>query len=187
MKIAVFASGNGSNFEVIVKSGINVDLLVVNKGDALVVNRAQNLGVKYILIENKDFSNKVKYEQEVVKYLKNYKIDLIFLAGYMLLVGETLLNEYSDKIINLHPSLLPKYKGLEAIKKAYLAKEQFIGITYHYIDLQMDEGTIIRQYKIKNEHDSLKQLEAAVHKLEHKTYPKVIKQLLKEHNEKSIN
>lgn len=180
MKIAVFASGSGSNFEAIVKGNISVSLLIVNKSDAYVIKRAKNLGVTYVVIENNKFCEKKEYEKEVVRVLKRYDINYIFLAGYMLLVGEVILKEYNNKIINLHPSLLPKYKGLNAIKQAYDNKDYEVGITYHYIDEAMDEGVIIKQYIIKNEFKSYDLLEEAIHKLEHKTYPKIIKKILEE-------
>ncbi len=181
-KLAVFASGSGSNFEAIVKGQKNYEvvLLIVDKLDAYALVRARKMGIESVALPAKDFVNKQEHEEAIVSILKEYDIDFIALAGYMRLLGETLLNEYSSKIVNIHPSLLPNFKGKEAIKQAVEAGVDTIGVTVHWVDFGMDTGEIIEQKSfLVNKGESISDIENRVHEIEHILYPKVLNELLK--------
>ena len=117
MRLAVFASGSGTNFEAIVKSCLKgeiscqVEILICDKKDAYVLTRAKNLKIRTFVFDPHSYKKRSDYEKEIVKILRDLKIDLICLAGYMRIVGNTLLDAYKDRIINIHPALLPSFKG----------------------------------------------------------------------------
>lgn len=180
-KIAIFASGNGSNFEAIAKqaNGFEIAFLFCDRKDAFVFERAKKLGIptRYASI----IKEKENYEKVVMSFLEEFDVDLIVLAGYMKLIGKDLLSKWEGKIINIHPSLLPKYPGTHSIEKAWENRDSEIGITIHYVDQGMDTGRIIEQHAIKlNPNWDLVETEKQVHKLEHEYYPKVIAKLLGE-------
>ncbi|WP_297076061.1 phosphoribosylglycinamide formyltransferase [uncultured Enterococcus sp.] len=191
MKIAIFASGNGQNFEEIVKASLEEDFpaeigcLICDKANAKVVERAERLAVPYYVIEPCHFATKVEYEKQVLYYLNEHAIDWIILAGYMRLIGKTILQPYTHKIINLHPSLLPAFIGKDSIERAFEEKVAYSGITIHYVDAGMDTGPIIFQKQVPlDEGESLAQFATKIHEVEHHYYPKVIQDLLK--GEKTI-
>ena len=183
-KIAIFASGSGSNFEAIVKAvqrneiSAEIVLLVSDKPDAYALTRAKNLAVPTFAIAPKDYPEKVAYEMEILEKLRALEVELIVLAGYMRLVGETLLDAYPDKIVNIHPSKLPDFPGKDAILRAYESKIRQTGVTVHYVDAGMDTGPIIAQETVAiDENDSLETLEEKMHKVEHVLYVRTLAQL----------
>lgn len=181
--IAVFASGNGSNFEAIVNASYNqikVALLVCDNPKAFVIERAKKYDLDVYVFNPKIYHSKREYEEDIVKQLKYHQIDLICLAGYMRFVGPTLLEAYEGKIINIHPSLLPEFKGKDSIKAAYDAKVSKTGVTIHYVNDQIDDGQIIMQRSILTKDLSLKALEDKIHQLEHQLFPQVIKKILED-------
>lgn len=190
--IAVFASGNGTNYEAIaeaIQSGqikANLRLLVVNKKDAYVLQRALKYHTEVLLICLKDYPSKEAFEQVIVDKLKEKKIDLICLAGYMLYCGTVLLQHYEGKIINIHPALLPAFKGAHGILDAYQYGVKVYGVTIHYVDAFVDHGKIIEQAAFHDEGYTLEQIEEKIHELEHKLYPEVIRKLIGEKDE-SVN
>ena len=175
MNIAVMASGSGSNFENLyhkLPPEDNIIILVYNKENCGAVKRANRLGIPSVYMKSKD-------EHLLVEYLKAIKIDLVVLAGYMRIIGDDLLQAYPNKIINIHPSLLPKYKGLNAIQQALDAKEEFAGATVHWVTKEMDEGPIILQDKVKiDDDDSVETLTEKIHKLEYKLLPKALEYVI---------
>lgn len=186
-KIAIFASGSGSNFQAIINSiengfitNVSCEILVCDKPNAFVIERANRLGISTLVLNPKDFNSKESYELEILNKLNEKEINFIVLAGYMRLIGSTLLNAYEGRMVNIHPSLLPKYKGKDAIKQAYEANELEYGITVHYVDSGMDTGSIIEQMSLTTDSRDLSYIESEIHKLEHILYPKVIKSLLSE-------
>lgn len=176
-KAVVLASGTGSNFEAITKASLNneincsIELLIVNKENAKALDKAKNLGVKSLY---NDFKN----VDEVISNIKEINPDFIFLAGFMKILPEKFINAFEHKIINVHPSLLPKYKGLHAVEQALEANEKEIGATIHYVDCGVDTGEIIMQEKFSIEGLSIDEMYEKLHKMEHKIYIKSIKQLL---------
>lgn len=189
VKIAVFASGNGSNFENLVlkmKDGLlkgDIVFLIVDKKNAFVLERAKKLGIEAIFIDPKSFSSKEEHEKEIVSNLKERDIKFIALAGYMRIIGETLLKEYEGRIVNIHPSYLPELKGKDSIKRAFEAKKDFTGVTVHFVDGGVDTGKVIYQEKIVIDKKwSLEELEEKVHEIEHKIYPKALNLIFDKEN-----
>lgn len=182
--LAIFASGNGTNFEVIAKEitngniKANLALLVVNKKNAYVLKRASKYNVDTLVLELKDCESKEAYEQMVVDKLKEKQIDLIVLAGYMLYCGNVLLNSYEGKIINIHPALLPAFKGAHGIEDAYNYGVKVFGVTVHYVDSGIDSGKIIDQMAFHADGLTLEEVETKIHEIEHELYPSVIKRLV---------
>lgn len=184
--IAVFASGFGSNFirihQNITKGVIqaNLSLFVSDQKDAPSVNYAVNQSIPLYVFNANEYTNKRDYELEILKHLQEQRIDLIILAGYMRIIGKTLLDAYPHKIINIHPSLLPLYKGKNAIQRAWDAHEMKTGVTIHYVDEKVDHGIIITQQELIINHTSVDHLTEDIHKIEHELYTKVICQLLED-------
>lgn len=184
-KFAVFASGSGTNFEAIERRmreenwDAEIVLVVCDKPDAKVLDRAEKAGIASFAFQPKSFENKAAFEQVIVEQLRLHGAEWIVLAGYMRLIGDTLLSAYRNKIINIHPSLLPAFPGIDAIGQAYRAGVKVAGITVHYVDEGMDTGPIIAQRAVELEkNETLASLEEKIHKLEHELYPDVIKELL---------
>lgn len=186
MRIAVFASGSGSNFQAIVEAanrgeipGAVIALLVVDKPGCGAVQRAINLNIPFVEFEPGNFASKSGYEEAILRKLSGSSIDLIALAGYMRLVGSTLLGEYEGRIVNLHPSLLPAFPGKNGIGDALAAGVSETGVTVHFIDSGIDTGPIIEQSVVKvNDDDDLDSLATRIHAAEHQLYPKVLADLV---------
>ncbi len=182
--IVVFASGSGSNFEAIVKAcnkriiDANVVLLVCDKKDAYVIKRAKRLGIECFVISPKDFATKYDYEKTITLKLASYKVDLICLAGYMRIVGEELLSKYEGKIINTHPSILPAFKGKDAVEQAMAYGVKVYGITIHYVNSDLDSGNIIAQKTLPYEGDDIELLKKKLLKIEHKLFISTIAKLI---------
>ncbi len=179
-KIAVFASGNGSNFQVIAEQ-FQVELVFSDHRDAYVLERAQNLAVPSFAFELKEFADKVAYEQAIVTLLQERAIDLVVLAGYMKIVGPTLLSAYEGRIINIHPAYLPEFPGAHGIQDAWEAGVTESGVTVHWVDAGVDTGQVIKQVRVPRlPDDSLETFEARIHEAEYELYPAVIRELLAE-------
>ncbi len=183
--IAIFASGNGTNAENIIKYFSNrntakVCLVLSNKRQAQVLKRAEANGIRTVFFEHKEFYVTGK----VLRYLLLYKIDFIVLAGFLWLVPENIIEQYSGRIVNIHPALLPSYggKGMygEAVHKAVIGNhETQSGITVHYVNKLYDKGEVIFQSKVDiDPSDSPSTLAEKVHALEYLHYPKVIEDLV---------
>lgn len=187
MKLAVLASGNGSNFEAIVqaveagKIPAEIVLLFADHHDAYVLERAKNHHIPFASFELKEFENKQTYEKALLELLAEHQVELIILAGYMRIIGQGLLEAYPNRIVNIHPALLPNFPGLHGIRDAYKAKVSETGVTVHYIDSGVDTGPIIAQEVVQvDPADSLEQLEEKIHQVEHQLYPRVIAEIVKE-------
>ncbi|MFZ3591190.1 phosphoribosylglycinamide formyltransferase [Bacillus sp. DJP31] len=184
-RIAIFASGSGSNFQAIVdsiKNGtlqVEVRLLVCDKLDAKVIKRAEKEGIPTFSFFPKSYESKKKYEEAILQVLQTYEVDWVILAGYMRLVGTTLLQAYEGKIVNIHPSLLPAFPGKDAIGQAFSASVKVTGVTVHFVDAGMDTGPIIDQEAIKIDSlDTYESLQAKIQVIEHELYPKTIQALV---------
>ena len=183
-KIAIFASGTGSNFEAVTKAcqeGIinaKVSLLVCDKPEALVVPKARRMNVEVFTVSPKEYENKETYEEVILAQLQKHKVELVVLAGYMRLIGKTLLEAYPDRIVNIHPSLLPEFPGMNSIRRAFESGVKETGITVHYVDSGIDTGPIIAQRVVViDESDTLERLEEKMHQVEHQLYVEVLKEL----------
>ena len=182
MNIAVFASGQGTNFSAIARAikkekiKANLSLLVCDNPKAKVLGKAKRAGVKVVLVERKDFAAKRDFENKIIGHLREEKIDLIVLAGFMRILSPQFVQEYKGRIINIHPALLPSFKGREAIKDAFDSGVKLTGVSVHFVDEETDHGPVILQAAVKvEEGDSLAILAAKIHKIEHKLYPQAIR------------
>lgn len=181
VRAAVFASGTGSNFEAIMEADIpcEIVLLVCNKEGAPVIEKAKNYGLDVLVIDASQYPNRVEFESVIVEKLKSSHVDWIFLAGYMRLISPTILDEYPDRILNIHPSFLPAYPGRDAIARALKDNAKETGVTVHLVDAGMDTGPIIAQTRVPIEADDTEEtLSKRIHHVEHKLYPYVIRQVL---------
>ncbi len=182
MDIAVFCSGDGSNFQAIVDAknkGLfqaDITLMVCDNPDAYAVKRAKNEGIPYLIVSRKDFSSKQALEEKIVESLEEKRIGLICLAGYMRLLSPEFVQRYAGKIINVHPALLPAFKGADAIRDAIDYGIKVSGVTVHFVTEEVDAGPIILQEVVKIEDsDSKESLEEKIHSAEHRIYPQAIK------------
>jgi phosphoribosylglycinamide formyltransferase-1 len=185
MSIAVFASGSGSNFEALVNRSrkedwpVPVSLLICDRPGAGVLGRAARLGVPAVSVLPREFPDKAAYEREVLRILRERNIEWIVLAGYMRLIGETLLEAYPWRIINIHPSLLPAFPGKNAIEQAFYHPVKVSGVTVHFVDAGMDTGPIIAQEPVRiEEGDNLERFAEKIHATEHRLLPEVIRKLI---------
>ena len=173
--IAVLLSGNGSNLKAIINKGIKVSFVASNNSKALGLNIAKNANIPFY-----SWKNILELEKEVLKLIIEYDIKLLVLAGYMRLLSQNFVNSLPSKfIVNVHPSLLPKYKGINAVKQAIDDCAEYTGVTIHYVDEGMDSGTIIKQEIIKiNENDTVESLKERLKVIEHRLYSDTIKSIL---------
>jgi phosphoribosylglycinamide formyltransferase 1 len=188
IKVCVFASGTGSNFQAIMETeslACEIVLLVCDRPGAPVIDKAKQKQIPVHVFDPTSYPSKQAYEEELITILREREVTWIFLAGYMRIIGAHLLQAYYGRIVNIHPSLLPKFPGKDAIGQAYRAKVNKTGVTVHYIDEGIDTGPIIAQQEVKiYPTDSLKTLTNRIQKVEHQLYPKVINQLIQ--NEGSL-
>jgi phosphoribosylglycinamide formyltransferase-1 len=182
VNIAIFASGKGTNFSALaraVKKGAikaNLSLLVCDNPKAPVIAKAKRAKVKVALVERNNFSTQKDFEDKIIQYLIEDKIDLIVLAGFMRILSQEFVGEYKNRIMNIHPALLPSFKGAQGIEDAFSYGVKITGVTVHFVDEKMDHGPIILQQAVKvEEEESLESLEAKIHKVEHKLYPEAIR------------
>ncbi|CAH0284811.1 Phosphoribosylglycinamide formyltransferase [Peribacillus sp. Bi96] len=183
-RLAVFASGNGSNFQSItdaIKSGTleaEICLVVCDREDAYVLERAKLENINLFSFSPKNYANKAEFETEILEKLRQHDVDFIILAGYMRLIGPTLLQKYSQRIVNIHPSLLPSFPGKDAIGQAFDAGVKETGVTVHYVDDGMDTGPIIAQKTVPIlDGDTKDILQKRIQETEHDMYPSVLQQL----------
>jgi len=183
--IAVFASGSGTNFQAIaqaVRKGrirACLKLLVVDKEKAYVRRRAERFKIRHIYINPKEYKGRVAFDRELVRLLKKEKINLVVLAGFMRILSPYFVRAFKNKILNIHPALLPAFKGDRAIKDAHEYGVKVTGVTVHFVDEEVDHGPIILQEEVKiRKHDTLKALEEKIHRTEHKLYPEAIQLVL---------
>lgn len=185
-KVAIFASGNGSNYEKIMENiqadyltDIEVVGLYTDKREAFAIERARRFRTPIQIFELAQYDNKIAYEKAILEQLQKDKVEWIILAGYMKLVGETLLDVYEGKILNIHPSLLPSFPGKNAVGQALQYGVKVTGATVHYVDMGMDTGKIIDQMSCPiYENDTEATLQLRVQNLEYELYPRVIKKLI---------
>jgi len=175
MRIGVMCSGNGTNFENIVRTcrEHEVVLMVHNKKECGAKKRAIKLGIPHVHIKSAD-------ENEIIKLFQAWRVDLIVLAGWMRIVSPKLIDAFPNKIINIHPSLLPKHKGLNAVQQALDAGDVVSGCTVHYVTEELDSGKIIEQSLVSIfSDDTVDTLTQRVQQAEHRLLPMVIDNLIK--------
>jgi len=176
--IAIFISGDGTNLKSIVEKispDVNVSYVFSNSEKADGVKYAESKGIRTIAIDSKKYYDKEVQSNEMVRLLGKQDIDLIVLAGYMEKIPEGVLSKY--KVINLHPSLLPKHKGLKAIEKSFEDNSHIGGISYHWCNNKIDDGDLVEQFEITKRGD-INQYNKDIKKAEHSTYYQVIEKVL---------
>ena len=183
INLAVFISGTGSNLYHLIKSSLlkkskfKIKLIISNNPKAKGLSFAKKFKIKKKII---NFNNIKNAENNILKILHKEKINIICLAGFMKILTKLFIKKFEGKIINIHPSLLPKYKGLNTHYRALKAKEKFSGCTIHFVSKKLDSGKIIAKKRVKIfKKDTLKSLEKRVLKEENKLYPKVLEKLIR--------
>mgnify|MGYP000498870878 CR=1 FL=1 len=185
-RLAVFASGNGTNFEAIVSAcergelAAGVVLLVCDRPGARVAERAAAHGVEAFVFSPKEYASKADYEREIVRRLDAAGVELVCLAGYMRILSDVVLEAYRDRIVNIHPSLLPAVKGAHAIADAFAYGVKVFGVTIHYVNGELDGGRIIAQRAFEYLGSDPEELEARVHAVEHPLYVETVAKLVAE-------
>lgn len=185
-RIAIFASGEGSNFQVLADAcrrgeiPAEAALMVCDRPSARVNERADRMGIERFTFSPRDYASKAEYEREIVRRLDEKGIDLVCLAGYMRILSDELLGAYGGRIVNVHPSLLPAFKGAHAIEQALEYGVKIFGVTIHWVDATLDGGRIIAQRAFPYEGSDLEELERLVHAAEHPLYVETVKRLLNE-------
>mgnify|MGYP001255819115 FL=1 len=181
-KVAVLISGNGSNLQSLIdnfkkESLIDIKCVISNKENAYGLERATKANIDNFFVDHTKFKTREEFDQELIKILEEYDPDLIVLAGFMRILSELFVEKYIGKLINIHPSLLPKYPGLETHKKVIENKDSHHGVTIHYVDKTLDGGPICAQSQMEVKTDNIKDLQNQIHQIEHEMYPLVIKQI----------
>ncbi len=181
-KVAVFISGTGTNLKNLFyfskkkKSKVQICIVISNKKYAKGLNFAKKHNIKF---QTYTFKNSLKDELKVLQILKKKNIKIICLAGFMRILSKKFIKRFKGKIINIHPSLLPKYKGLNTHDRAINNNEKYSGCTVHYVTSKLDSGKIILQKKVKIfKNDTAKRLQKRVLKQEHKIYPKALNMII---------
>ncbi len=184
-RIAIFASGTGTNFDALHQAittrqlPVTVALLVCDQPDAPVIKKAQAVNVPVLIVNFRDYQNKAAAEDIILTALQAHQIEAVLLAGYMRIIGPTLLNAYPHKIINIHPALLPHFPGRHGIEDAFAAGVSETGVTIHYIDAGIDTGQIIEQRAVPVlPNDTVDTLATRIHDCEHQFYPDVLQTLI---------
>jgi phosphoribosylglycinamide formyltransferase-1 len=183
-RLAVFASGSGSNYEAIAKAcseglvNAEVVLLVCDKPGAYVLERAKRYGTECFAFNPKEYGSREVYETVLATMLDERGVDFVCLAGYMRIVGKVLLERYERRIVNIHPSLLPSFKGAHAIQDAVDYGVKLFGVTTHFVDETLDGGRIIDQAGVVYEGSDIEELTNIIHGIEHKLYVKTINKLI---------
>ncbi len=181
IKIAILASGNGSNFEYIIKSihdkkiNAEISILIVNNPDCLAIEIAKENNVPFEIINHREYSSRLEHDKVVMNKLEELSVELVVMAGWMRIVGEDLINKFKDRIINIHPSLLPSFKGTDAIQQAIDKKVTITGCTVHYVNKEVDSGSIIIQAAVPiNNKESKDDIKKRIQDMEHIILPLAI-------------
>ena len=181
LSLAVLLSGNGTNLQAIIDSidsgqlKADIKIVISNNKDAFGLERAKINSIKNLCIDHKDFADRESFDERLLEEVNQEKIDFIVLAGFMRILGTNFIRNFPNKILNIHPSLLPKYPGLNTHKKVLENKDKEHGVTVHLVDEGLDSGPIIGSMKLKvidGEKES--DLERRIHKIEHYIYPKIL-------------
>ena len=181
LSLAILLSGNGTNLQAIIDSidsgqlKADIKIVISNNKDAFGLERAKINNIKNLCIDHKDFADRESFDERLLEEVKQEKIDFIVLAGFMRILGTNFIRNFPNKILNIHPSLLPKYPGLNSHKKVLENKDKEHGVTVHLVDEGLDSGRIIGSMKLKvidGEKES--DLERRIHKIEHYIYPKIL-------------
>lgn len=183
MNIAIFVSGNGSNLQALMEAaaedtlgGGKIVLVVSDKSEAFALERAKKAGLRTFVSETDPSLPREENDKAILSRLKEDKVDLVVLAGFMRILSDLFVDEYKGRILNIHPSLLPSFKGVHGIKDAFDQGVKATGVTVHFVERELDSGPIILQSPVFiEEDDTLETLEEKIHKEEHKIYPEAVR------------
>jgi phosphoribosylglycinamide formyltransferase-1 len=179
LNLAVFVSGSGTNLQAILDAGIenvNVALVVSNNPRAYAIERARRRGVPVRVVEHKRYPSRESYDARLVELLEEFGIDLIALAGFMRILSPFMVNRYRNKIMNIHPALLPSFPGTNAVARALEYGVKWTGCTVHFLDEGVDTGPIIIQSAVPvYDGDTVESLAERIHQQEHRIYPEAIR------------
>jgi len=176
----VLISGSGSNLQSLIENSKDIDLeiscVISNNPNAYGLERAKEAGIATKILEHTKFPSRESYDKSLKKIIDEYKPEIIILAGFMRILTANFVNSYLGKIINIHPSLLPKHQGLNTHERAIQAGDKIHGVSIHFVTAELDGGPVIAHKSIKiNENENPKSLAKRVLKEEHKIYPMVVK------------
>jgi len=181
IRLGILASGNGSNFEHIVKSIQNkqlnavISILIVNNPNCIAIKKAIKHEIPYVIINHRDCNSRLEHDKLVMSKLEELSVELVVMAGWMRVVGEELINKFKNRLINIHPSLLPAFKGIDAIQQAIDNKVTITGCTVHYVQKEVDSGSIIIQAAVPlNKQDSKDTLKKRIQEMEYIIFPLAI-------------
>jgi phosphoribosylglycinamide formyltransferase-1 len=184
LNLAVLLSGNGTNFQAIVDSidsgklKAEIKIVISNNKEAFGLKRARKHNIKNLCIDHRNFTDRKSYDQKLIEEIRQENIDFIVLAGFMRILGSDFIKNFPNKIINIHPSLLPKYPGLNTHKKVLENKDKEHGVTVHLVDEGLDSGPIVGFIKVKVAvEEKEKNLIKKIHIVEHFLYPKILSEL----------
>ncbi|WP_436661866.1 phosphoribosylglycinamide formyltransferase [Acinetobacter sp. P1(2025)] len=176
MRIAVLVSGNGSNLQALIDANLSGQIIGVlsNKADAYALERAKQANIATAVVSHKDFPNRESFDEAMHQQLLAWQIDLVILAGFMRILTPSFVSQWQGKMLNIHPSLLPYYKGVNTHQRVLNTGDRFHGCTVHFVTAELDAGQSIAQSAIEVRlNDTIETLAQRVHKLEHFIYPQV--------------
>lgn len=182
MNMAVFCSGNGTNLQAIINAvaagqiKATIKVVVSDVEDCYALERAKKAGIETIYFNPRDYSSREEFDRQIIRELKDRRIELVILAGYMRLLSAYFVQEFRNKILNIHPALLPSFKGTDGIGDALRYGVKITGVTVHLVDEGLDSGPIVLQEAVKiEENDTHDSLAEKIHHVEHKLYPEAIR------------
>lgn len=186
-RIAVFCSGEGTNLQAIIdavrrkKLNATIALVVSDRKGSFALTRAERAGIEKMVLRPRDYPSRERYEQALLHLLKSRRIDCVVLAGFMRILSPTFIRAYRNRILNIHPALLPSFRGTNAIQDALAYGVRVTGVTVHLVDEGVDTGPIVLQEAVAiKPNDTDKTLHERVHRAEHRLYPEAIALLLKQ-------
>ena len=177
IKIAVLVSGSGSNLQALIDANLSGQIVGVisNKPEAYALARAQKAGIQTAVIEHKQYPNREAFDDVMHQKLLDWDVDLVVLAGFMRILSEKFVKAWEGKMVNIHPSLLPNYKGMHTHQRVLNTGDTLHGCTVHYVTAELDAGQALAQGILKVSHqDTTHSLAQRVHVLEHLIYPQVV-------------
>jgi len=186
IRLGILASGNGSNFEYIIKSIQNkqlkaeISILIVNNPNCLAIKKAIDNEIPYVIINHRNCKSRSEHDNLVMNKLSELSVELVVMAGWMRIVGEELINTFQNRLINIHPSLLPSFKGVDAIQQAIDYPVKITGCTVHFVQKEVDSGSIIIQAAVPlKENDNKETLKKRIQDMEHIILPLAISKVAK--------
>jgi phosphoribosylglycinamide formyltransferase-1 len=184
IKTAIFISGRGSNMKALIEAckgnefPAKIVLVLANKDDAKGLNFAKQNNIPTEIISHRDFNSRIEFEKKIDEILKNYNVEIICLAGFMRILSEWFVEKWLNKIINIHPSLLPDFKGANAVEDALKSQVKISGCSTHFVNKDVDCGEIIMQAQVEvSADDNFESLSQKILQQEHIIYPKTLKKI----------